>query len=136
MPSSRKARRHAVSGALPSYDSIDPSVFFGNSAPQGPDRKTLQLCKQAARALSVAMAGECADDALRDAYVDTVEPAPDASRLLVIVRPMGVACDPDLLLARLRERGPFLRTRVAAAICRKRAPELAFCVAGPMEDDP
>jgi hypothetical protein len=55
------------------------------------EQKTLQLCRQVQRALSMSLAGECDDDVLRMLYVDAVVPAPDASRLLVrVIVPVGV----------------------------------------------
>lgn len=127
MPTHHRPRRR---GQADGIDSVDPSVFFGSTEARGPDRKTYQLCRQAARALTYALA-ESSDDILRDAMVDSVMPAPDASRLLVTVIPAVSDADPDRLLEHLRVRKDFLRARVAAAICRKRAPELAFCVASP-----
>ena len=113
-------------------DGIDPSIFFGTPQDRGPDRKTYQLCKQAARALSFALAGECGDEVLRDALVDTVTPAPDASRLMVVVFPASAqSATPDAILERLHARKSVLRAAVAAAINRKRAPELFFCVGAP-----
>jgi ribosome-binding factor A len=124
-------RRSHVSEHRP--NEIDPSVFFGDASDVGPDRKTLQLCRQVARALSTALQGDCNDDVLGEVYVDTVEPAPDASRLLVIVRPFSSAVDAERVLERLRERKARLRAIAAEAITRKRTPELAFLVGGPAE---
>jgi len=91
------------------------------------DHKTLQLCAQVRDALSLAMAGECHDDVLRDLYVDAVEPAPNASRLLVrLVVPARTQIEPAILYEHLARVGPFLRTIVAREICRKRAPDLTF----------
>jgi len=110
---------------------IDPALFFGTNSEPAIDRKTFQLCKQAARALTIALAAECGDEVLRDVYVDSVQPAPDASRLLVTVRPLSAAGpDPDVVLERLLVRRPFLRSCITSAIHRKRTPELSFCVAG------
>ena len=91
--------------------------------------KTYQLCKQAQRALSLALA-DCGDPLLQSLYVQTVEGAPDASRLRVIV-----ACEFDdplpaaQIVARLEYVGKFLRQSVARAIVRKRSPQLVFTVA-------
>jgi ribosome-binding factor A len=94
------------------------------------DRKTLQLCRQVQRALMLALAGECGDDLLRDASVDSVDPAGGAGHLLVRVSvPDGL---PVLdVLARLNSRAGMLRAIVAQSICRKRTPMLSF-VAIPM----
>jgi ribosome-binding factor A len=131
MSSFDRRRRRETPVTATSFHHIDPTIYFGDPDRHGSDRKTLQLCKQAIRALSLALAGECHDDVLRDVYVDTVTPAPDASRLLVTVRPATTQADPDLILDRLRTHRAFLRTCVAGTISRKRAPELVFCVGAP-----
>jgi ribosome-binding factor A len=133
MPSHHgRGRRHASSRSRSATP--EAALFFGEPEDRGPDRKTLQLCKQTARALSLALGAECGDAVTRDVYVDTVTPAPDASRLLVTVRPVTPDIDPDAVLARLNELRPRLRISVAATICRKRVPELAFCVAAAGEE--
>jgi len=87
--------------------------------------KTMQLCRQVQRALSLSLSGECDDEVLRSVYVEAVEPAPDASRVLVrLIVPRGVA--PAEVLNRVERFRPKLRADVAAAITRKRAPELTF----------
>jgi ribosome-binding factor A len=93
-----------------------------------PDHKTMQLCCQAQRALTLALAGECDDDVLRLLYVAEVLPAPDASRLLVRVELPRGAGDVSIvhLLERLSCVQGLLRNAVARAITRKRAPELTF----------
>jgi ribosome-binding factor A len=98
------------------------------------DYKTLQLCRQVFRALSGGLSGEndgdeqAGDDVLRDLAVHSVLPAPDATRLLVNVYltspPPHPA--PDVIRGRLARAAGRLRAEVAAAIVRKRAPELTF----------
>jgi hypothetical protein len=101
-------------------------------APRRPDRKTLQLCRQVARALEGALA--CSPvDAVRNLLVDQVVPAPSAGRLLVTVRPLpGMRVDdPVRILGRLYEAAPDLRREVAAEITRRATPELVFQLAPP-----
>lgn len=58
----------------------------------------------------------------------SVEPAPDATHLrVVVVAP--AARSAQEVAARLFTARPFLRAEVAAAVRRKRAPDLAFVVA-------
>lgn len=94
------------------------------------DRKTLQLCQQVGRTLSYVLSGECDDDLLRDLVVESVTPCPDASRLMVHVRPLTLAnqVDPVAILARLAAHHERLRFEVANSITRRKAPELAFQV--------
>lgn len=89
------------------------------------DRKTLQLCRQVHRALILALAGECADEQLRDVSVDSVDAAGGGGHLLVRVNVPGGLSVVEVL-ARLNSRAGKLRAIVAASICRKRAPMLSF----------
>jgi ribosome-binding factor A len=62
--------------------------------------------------------------------VDAVTPAPDCGHLLVhIVVPPD--CSIAEALGSLRRHAPRLRSHVAMAITRKRAPELSFVPAMP-----
>lgn len=128
MPRYPRSRFGAFDDDVPSFDAeSDPDVLFGARRDARNDRKTLQLCRQVERTLALVLAGECDDDDVRAASVGDVTPAPDASRMLVkIIAPPHI--EPDRLLARLQELSPFLRTRVASAIHRKRAPTLAFVI--------
>ncbi len=102
--------------------------YEDNSIDEGPrpDIKALRLCGQVARAISLALAGEFDDEVLLSLTVVSVDPAPNASRLLVTVT--AESGDPDLILARLNGVRGILRAGVAATVCRKRAPELSFLV--------
>ncbi len=94
---------------------------------QKSDYKTAQLCKQAFRALSQSLAGECGDPTLQNLILESVRPAPDASRLLltVLAKPPH---DLTFVLQRLEQVKGLLRAAVASAIYRKKAPELMFLV--------
>lgn len=94
------------------------------------ERKARQFCRQVQRALNLALADRIADDGLNDLFVEDVSPAPDGGHLLVHVvipveRPVADA------LSALRRDAPRLRSEVAMAITRKRAPELSFVPAFP-----
>jgi hypothetical protein len=91
----------------------------------GADHKTLQLCRQVERALSLALAGECDDDVLRELYVDGVKPMGSASQLMVRLRVPAAISVIDAI-ARADARATQLRHIVAQAICRKRVPTLTF----------
>lgn len=128
------SRRHSGRSSLhePGSDSFPPA---------GHSRKDLQLCRQVADTLQLAL-GDCGDDCLRDLHVVRVVPAPDASQLLVIVgsAPGEVPAAPTEVLAHLQARTPWLRGEVAHAITRKRAPSLLFeylaTAPGPGEEGP
>lgn len=106
-------------------DGDDPKEFHAKpwDAPKAAGRKAHQLCEQVKNALHSAFAA-CGDSLLQALTVMSVEPAPHSGRLLVIVH-----CDcvtRDEILGKLNAARGFLRTEVAAAICRRYAPELAF----------
>lgn len=92
------------------------------------DRKSLQLCHQVADTLNLVLSGECNDDVLRNLHVARVVPAPDASQLLVIVAPAwrGEAMQSAEVLDRLAAHSGRLRSEVAGAITRRKAPRLTF----------
>jgi ribosome-binding factor A len=104
-----------------------------SSGRQG-ERKARQFCRQVQRALNLALADRSADDGMNDLFVEDVSPAPDCGHLLVHVvipadRPIAEA------LSALRRDAPRLRSEVAMAITRKRAPELSFVPAFPDEGE-
>lgn len=132
-----RRRPHAeqmLCGSLHADDGVDPRSFSKPERQNKPNRKDLQLCSQALRALNLAFAAEVHDPLLRDIMIESAHPAPDASRLAIIVR-VPANTEPARLAAieaSLQRRRGFLRSEVAAAISRKRAPELTFQVI-PME---
>ncbi|QEH32056.1 ribosome-binding factor A [Aquisphaera giovannonii] len=97
---------------------------------EGPGRKALQLCHQVAETLDEVLA-ECADPLLQGLRVVDVEPAPDASRLLVTValeEPVEdlPPVDPRQIHHHLSRASGHLRSEVAGAITRKRTPMLVY----------
>ena len=116
-------RRAVLGEELSDAKKFDPSA----------DRKTLQLCRQVQRALAMALAGECADELLRDAYVESVEPLGGPGQLLVrVVLPRGAPASIAEVMQRLSAHTPRLRAIVAREICRKRVPVLSFAVVPPV----
>lgn len=89
-------------------------------------RKLQQLCRQVERALCYVVPGELGDPMLSDLTVTSVRPGPDASRLMVWLRTSRPIAQAPLILERLERVRGKLRSEVAAAVTRKRAPELAF----------
>jgi hypothetical protein len=93
------------------------------------DRKTLQLCRQVQRALTMSLGGAGSDELLRDAYVESVEPLGGPGQLLVRITVAGDAgAAAGEVAARLAAQTPRLRAIVAAEISRKRVPMLSFVV--------
>jgi len=92
--------------------------------------KNRQICKEVSRTLSCSL-GASRDALIRDLAVVSVEPAPDAARLLVTVCSMSeTSIDIADLLLRLRETRGRLRAEIAAVLQRRRTPDLIFRIAG------
>ena len=88
-------------------------------------RKAQQFCRQVQRALNLALEESSADGSLDGLFIEDVTPAPGCGHLLVqVVIPANRAVE-DAISA-LRRAAPRLRSEVALAISRKRAPELLF----------
>ena len=104
------------------------SLFFDLTSPRQGHRER-SLCRQAQEALLLALAEVTADPRLDSAWVASVDPAPGGRLLVTVVGPRasGVA-GVEAAYAALAEMKPWLRSEVARAICRKRAPDLAFRV--------
>lgn len=102
-------------------DGLDPRLDPIERKPG--NRKALQLCAQVANALNMALA-DCSDDCLREAFVESVVPAPDSSHMLVKIR---TALDKELINA-LQKASGRMRNEIAGAIHRKKVPQLRFDV--------
>lgn len=138
-----KSRRQKISFGSP-YDVLIQSEFQVEDTvaisknlrknKSAPPRKTQQLCRQVAETLNSILSGECRDPVLQTLYVRSVVPAPDASQMLVTVEFLDtdLTISSDEVLRRLQRTMGFLRSQVAAAITRKRAPSLLFHVFPPV----
>lgn len=89
------------------------------------ERKAQQFCRQVQQALNLALAESSTDDSLGGVFVEHVSPSPDCGHLLVhvFIPPGNLVID---VIGALRRDAPRLRSEVAMAITRKRAPELFF----------
>jgi ribosome-binding factor A len=88
-------------------------------------RKTHQFCRQVQRVLNLALADSSVAGIGCDLFVDEVSPGPDCGHLLVHVVVQDGYSVFDAMSA-LRSDASRLRSEVAMAIARKRAPELSF----------
>jgi ribosome-binding factor A len=107
----------------------DPGVFFGaTERSRKTNWKAQQLCKQVERAAALTLASECESDALAGASVVSVEPAPDAGRLRIVVCLASGASPEGMAEARaaLAASRLAVRAEVARSIHRKRVPEIVF----------
>jgi ribosome-binding factor A len=110
-------------------DALDDNESSRASSRRQVERKTQQFCRQVQRALNFALA-DSIGGGIDGHFVEEVSPAPDCGRLLahvIVPSDLPVA---DVLIALGRET-PRLRSEVASAITRKRAPELCFVPAYP-----
>jgi ribosome-binding factor A len=123
---SKRQRRGSTPFVDPDFAfALDACPDKGQRSNRHEQHKTLQLCTQVQHALNLAFASRYTDDATGDLFVDAVLPAPDCRHLLVqVLVPPG--CAVAEVLTRLRCDAGYLRSRVAMAITRKRAPELSF----------
>jgi len=128
MPSRKISRHELLSSCaeLGAGDGRDPRFDRREGSGKVPNRKALQLCAQVARTLMSVFA-DCGDDVLRDLLIESVTPAPNASRLLVTVMP-AVPIETAVVLERLERARGKLRGEAVAAIHRRRAPDLLFRV--------
>jgi len=108
----------------------DPDLRSGRARRRWADHKTLRLCRQVLEALQIGLAGECGDEVLQQVFIASVDPAADPSKLEVAVQ-LPPDLNPADALARLEKAKGLLRTLVAAAISRKKVPDLIFRVLGP-----
>jgi ribosome-binding factor A len=104
---------------------LEDDAFRRESAGRRAEHKARQLCRQAQRALNLALAERGSDPALERLYVADVTSDLGCGHLLVH---FVVPYDRSMadVLAGLRREAPRLRAQVAGAISRKRAPELTF----------
>ena len=129
LPNQTDDRLSSLRAAAGDDDGLDPRDFFRKeNSTQHSDRKSEQLCAQVADTLCRMFGGECGDEVLQALQVLDVASAPDASQLVVLVGPVtnDLQLDPTEVAAALDRAAGWLRTEVAAAITRKRAPRLVF----------
>lgn len=136
LDSNLKHRRPHLNSGSQYFDDateVDPASAAAliHRATQGKlDRKLLQLCRQIQRELSLILSGELDDDRIRDLTVLFVQPFPYASHLLVTLTTSTSSTQTELLQldAALANYRPFIRTEIARAITRRKAPDLSFRV--------
>jgi len=93
-------------------------------------RKDQQLSKQAHRALSLFLEGECKHPDLLGVEVIAVQYEPAKQRLCVSVGSTNIDASGEAVLAALRHSRAVLRSVVAASLHRKKVPPLSFSYVG------
>ncbi len=125
-------RRSKVSQLMDSdfAEALHEGESGSRSSDRQAERKAQQFCRQVQRALNLALANGNAGDSIDGLFVEDVLPAPDCGRLLAhVFIPAGRSVAEAI--GALRRDAPRLRSEVATAITRKRAPELSFVPAIP-----
>src|SRR4051794_6096805 len=117
-----------VTDELTPDDGVDPRLQKHETRPSAPNRKAMQLAAQVERTLVQLFAGEMADEVLGVLRVESVVPAPDSGHLLVTLSPTEQSPALEVILEHLQRAAGKLRTEVACAIHRRKAPELHFRV--------
>lgn len=110
-------------------DGLDPRIERRRALAQDqrPDRKARQLCKQVEHCLQLSLYEIPQAELLVGAIIESVIPAPNSGRLAVVLSiPDATSVEPVTTL--VHRHAARLRTEVAAAITRRRAPELIFQV--------
>jgi ribosome-binding factor A len=113
-------------------DGVDPRRFFRRGDQSG-NHKTQRLCGAAQRTLSLCLS--LGDETVRGLAVEAVEPATSPGLLVLVLRadrPLAPEDRARVLRALGSMRGS-LRADIAAAVSRRRVPDLAFLVLGPGE---
>jgi ribosome-binding factor A len=106
-------------------DALDENESVNRSSRRQIERKTQQFCRQVQRALNFALAERSVGEGIDGLFAEEVSPAPDCGCLLVhVVIPLSLPVAE--VMGALRRETPRLRSEVASAISRKRAPELCF----------
>jgi len=118
------AQAHEDDGINPKYDKQNDQTNNPSA-----NRKLRQLCKQVAKVIELELAALPCAELFSGTTVLAVTPAPNASRLHVMVAVPNRAMHAEMELALPRYAGR-LRAAVATTITRRRAPELVFVVVG------
>lgn len=113
-------------------DGVDPRHLAAKQARKKTPRKNLQLCKEAARIVSLVLTGETQHALLRDLLVLSVEPEGQGQCICVTVgqyADISAVSEAEVLAALNRVQG-LLRSALAQALHRKHTPMLRFRYVG------
>lgn len=136
MSSRRLMRRRSSPPSLDDLDLLSDILFGAPEQParsrRGHDRALGALCREAERTIAIALAA-AADPRLSALSVVGVRPAPDATRLEIVLVPPQPPASTEVaeLLACLERIRGGLRAELARALQRKRTPDLRFQIGVP-----
>lgn len=113
-------------GEIREDDGVDPREFVKRTQKRNGEKRHRQLCAQVRRCLDLVVPEILLRSRVDVCEILSVDPAPDASRLVVVV---GVEVDRlDIARQTLAASKGALRAQVAQAVHRKKAPDLCFDV--------
>ncbi len=119
-------------GEIGPEDGIDPRILARKYEKENETRhhKSMQLCKEAKRVLSLVLAGELADPLFQQLQVIDVITDEEAQFLIVTLDSSSPdhALDEAELISRLQQIQGYLRSVIAQSVKRKRVPTLKFCL--------
>jgi ribosome-binding factor A len=129
----RISRRSILSASseVGAGDGRDPRFDRPDEPAKVKNRKALQLCAQIAETLAFVFA-DSADPLLQDLLVVSVVPSPTSARVLVTVAPaVADNFDAQASLNHLQAARSRLRGEIAAAVHRRKVPDLLFRIEQP-----
>ena len=115
-------------------DGIDPRILNRGQSRKVCHHKTLQLCKEAKRVLSLVLAGEMDDPHLHILEVIEVSAEGDGQFLTVTVRCSDAYVDEKAIIDFIKIKNSlnqirgYLRSTITQSVQRKRVPALKFSV--------
>jgi ribosome-binding factor A len=125
----RKISRRAILSASADVgpgDGLDPRFDRPEDSGKVKNRKALQLCGQVAETLALVLA-DSGDAVLQNLLVESVRPWPTSARVLVTLTPaVAEGSGEETVAARLEAARTRLRGEVAAAVHRRKVPDLLF----------
>ena len=113
-------------------DGVDPRLYLRRGFKKK-NKKIHRLCSQVMRTLNVSLSTEGRHDLLQGLSVDTVQPAPNASRLLVSVSTIKPLHQEECeeLRQLLKQMKGLFREELAIVLHRKHVPDLIFQLFAP-----
>ena len=115
---------------LGEQDGIDPRYSVVKSACKKATRKDFQLCKKAARVISLVLAGETHQALLRDLIVLSVQPEGQQLCVTLGYCAADIAVTEASIQSALKSVQGQLRSALAHALHRKQTPLLSFRYVG------
>src|SRR5689334_22066772 len=122
-PQFRRADARPPCASLHADDGVEARESFRKASRRRDAHKDRRLCARVFEILSLVLPPRFHPGRDGEAWVESVAPAPDATRLLVTLRVRAGGPGLDATRSRVVALHGILRTEVAQGVRRKRAPE-------------